>query len=136
MAKAKPEEILNLTIARTNSSGQTENLQISYKPPILEKNLAFYSRLVAGFLYAYILPTLCVLLGFYVAFVRPKDFLAWMLLFMLLGFSSIGWKPARDTLVGFTTAFFSALGFVNVLFALYFPEGGLSTKDFRGQNGF
>ncbi len=124
VAKAKPGEILSLTMARTNSAGQTENVQISYQPPTLEKNLTFYSRLVAGFLYAYILPTLCVLLGFYVAFVRPKDFLAWMLLFMLLGFSSIGLESyARNTFIGFfNSLFFGCWALSMFLFALYFPE--------------
>jgi len=124
VAKAKPGEVLNLTMARKNADGQTENVQISYQPPPLERNLAFYSRLVAGFLYAYILPTLCVLLGFYVAFVRPNDFLAWLLLFMLLGFSSLGLEShARNTLVGFyNSLFYGSWALSMFLFALYFPE--------------
>jgi len=124
LAKAKPGDVLNLKIARTNSDGQTEHLQINYQPPTVEKNLNYYSRLVAGFLYTYILPTLCVLLGFYVALVRPKDFLAWLLLFMLLGFSSIGLENhARNAFVGFyNSLFYSCWALSMFLFALYFPE--------------
>jgi len=124
IAKVKPEENLNLTVARTNAGGQTENFQISYKPQELERDLNYYSRLVAGFLYAYVLPTLCVLLGFYVAFVRPRDFLAWLLLVMLLGFSSIALEGyARNTLVGFyNSLFYSCWALSMFLFALYFPE--------------
>ncbi|MDQ3042294.1 MAG: SpoIIE family protein phosphatase, partial [Acidobacteriota bacterium] len=124
VAKINPDEDLNLAVARTNSDGQTENLQISYKPAKLDKNLNYYSRLVAGFLYAYILPTLCILLGFYVAFVRPKDFLAWLLLFMLLGFSAIGLEGyARNSFVGvYNNTFYNTWALSMFLFALYFPE--------------
>ena len=138
VAKVKPGEILNLTFARTNSAGQTENVQISYQPPTLEKDFAFFSRLVAGFLYAYVLPTLCILLGFYVALVRPKDFLAWMLLFMLLGFSSIGLEShMRNTLVGFyNSIFFGSWALSMFLFALYFPERWNFDRRFPWANGF
>ena len=133
IAKVKPEENLNLTVARTNAGGQTENFQISYKPQELERDLNYYSRLVAGFLYAYVLPTLCVLLGFYVAFVRPRDFLAWLLLFMLLGFSSIALEGyARNTLVGFyNSLFYSCWALSMFLFALYFPERWNFDRRFR-----
>lgn len=124
IAKAKPDENMNLTVARTNSDGQIANLEISFKPPKIEKDVNFYSRIVAGFLFAYALPTLCILLGFYVVLVRPKDFLAWFLLFMLLGFSAIGLEGyARKTVVGFyNSTFYSSWALSMFLFALYFPE--------------
>lgn len=124
IAKANPDENMNLTVARTNANGQIENLEISFKPAKIEKDISFYSRLVAGFLFAYVLPTFCILLGFYVVLVRPKDFLAWFLLFVLLGFSAIGLEGyARNTLVGFyNSTFYSSWALSMFLFALYFPE--------------
>ncbi|MDQ3710819.1 MAG: SpoIIE family protein phosphatase [Acidobacteriota bacterium] len=115
---------MNLTVARANADGQIENLEISFKPPKIEKDINFYSRLVAGFLFAYALPTMCILLGFYVVLVRPKDFLAWFLLFVLLGFSALGLEGyARNTLVGFyNSIFYSSWALSMFLFALYFPE--------------
>ncbi len=124
IAKANPDANMNLTVARTNSDGQTENLEISFKPEKIERDISFYSRLVAGFLFAYALPTLCILLGFYVVLVRPKDFLAWFLLFVLLGFSAIGLEGyAGNTLVGFyNNTFYSSWALSMFLFAVYFPE--------------
>lgn len=96
IARANPDENMNLTVARTNAGGQIENLEINFKPSKIERDISFYSRLVAGFLFAYAMPTLCILLGFYVVLVRPRDFLAWFLLLMLLGFRPSGWKATRE----------------------------------------
>lgn len=124
IAKIKPEENLSLTVARTNADGQTENVQISYQPERINKDLNYYSRIVAGFLISYFLPTLCILLGFYVVAVRPRDFLAWLLLFMLLGFSALGIEGyPRNTIIGFyNSLFYSCWALSMFLFALYFPE--------------
>ena len=124
LAKTNPDEPINLTVARTGSDGQIENLEVSFKLPKVERDISFYSRHVAGFLFSYVLPTLCVLLGFYVVLVRPRDFLAWFLLFVLLGFSTIGIEGySRNSLGGFyKSVFFNCWSLSMFLFALYFPE--------------
>ncbi len=124
IAKADPNANMILTVARTDADGQTENLEISFKPAKIERDVSFYSRLVAAFLFAYGMPTFCILLGFYVVLVRPKVFLAWLLLFVLLGFSAVGLKGyARNTLVEFyNSIFFSGWALSIFLFALYFLE--------------
>lgn len=76
-----------------------------------------------------VLPWLCVLLGFWVAALRPQDGRAWLLLGLMLSFAGFfnptaeAWEPSlRD----FGTAYHSIVGDCLAiwlfLFGLYFPE--------------
>ena len=80
--------------------------------------------IVVNFVFAYVLPTFCILLGFWVLLVRPRDVLAWILLFVLLGLSSLSlevyWNVA--TLLGaFQRIFFSCWALAMLLFGIYLP---------------
>ncbi len=77
-----------------------------------------------------ITPTFCLLLGFFVAGLRPRDPLAWVLLGLMLSFSQVllkidqtawtGWT--RDVMVVYQTFFQRAWGLWMLLFGIYFPE--------------
>lgn len=75
-------------------------------------------------------PTFCLLLGFFVAGLRPRDPLAWLLLGLMLSFGqvllgsdSLEWKGwARNVMVAYQTFFQSAWGIWMLLFGIYFPE--------------
>ena len=76
-----------------------------------------------------VMPVFCLLLGFWVAAVRPRDPLAWLLLALMLGFpASINpfaesWGPGlRDFGMIFHTLFGGLLVFWMLLFGIYFPE--------------
>ena len=76
-----------------------------------------------------VMPVFCLLLGFWVAAVRPRDPLAWLLLALMLGFpASINpfaesWGPGlRDFGIIFHTLFGGLLVFWMLLFGIYFPE--------------
>jgi phosphoserine phosphatase RsbU/P len=76
-----------------------------------------------------VMPALCLLLGFWVAAVRPRDPLAWLLLALMLGFPAIfqpfaeSWGPSvRDFGVIFHVLFGRLLVFWMLLFGIYFPE--------------
>ncbi|MBA4121851.1 MAG: SpoIIE family protein phosphatase [Acidobacteria bacterium] len=124
LTKLRPNEPMTLAVGRKTADGQTENHQIVITTKRLEKDFNFYSRLVVGFLFAYVLPTFCILLGFWVVFVRPQDALAWLLLFLLLGLSQMGLEGyGRATTVGFYSAiFFNSWALAMFLFGIYFPE--------------
>jgi sigma-B regulation protein RsbU (phosphoserine phosphatase) len=75
-------------------------------------------------------PTFCLLLGFFVVTLRPRDPLAWLLLGLMLSFGQVilgsdalEWKGwVRDLMVGYQTFFQSAWGLWMLLFGIYFPE--------------
>src|SRR5205823_13688692 len=76
------------------------------------------------FLFLLCLPALSFLLGFYVAFLRPRDPLAWILLFVLLGIGSIAIEGSQEgTLVRtFQEVALNFVGISMLLFGIYFPE--------------
>lgn len=112
------------TVARKTETGAVEELDVNIRLTRVERDLNFYLLIVVGFLYSYVLPTLCILLGFWVVLVRPRDYLAWLLLFLLLGVSSIGLEGyANGTLVRtYTNIFFTTWSLAMFLFGVYFPE--------------
>ena len=77
--------------------------------------------LVTAMLYL-MMPWLCLALGFWVAFVRVQDRVAWMLLGVLLGFSQLfpgvvgGWGAVYHALANTTWPVWM------LLFGIYFPE--------------
>jgi sigma-B regulation protein RsbU (phosphoserine phosphatase) len=76
-----------------------------------------------------VVPSFCILLGFWVTAVRPRDPSAWCLLLIMLFFSvfySAGvesWGPVvRDVAEGYRVAVGNAWPIFMLLFGLYFPE--------------
>ncbi|HEX5733739.1 MAG TPA: SpoIIE family protein phosphatase [Blastocatellia bacterium] len=75
-------------------------------------------------------PVICILLGFGVTLLRPRDPLAWLLLGLMLSFAQIipgidytawrGW--ARELMVGYKSFFQSAWPLWMVLVGIYFSE--------------
>jgi sigma-B regulation protein RsbU (phosphoserine phosphatase) len=88
------------------------------------------SNIVAvEFIGGVVVPAFCILLGFWVSAVRPRDRLAWLLLVFLLGFTSFFnpflefWGPIwRDVGAVYDSAFNNTWGIWLLLFAIYFPE--------------
>ncbi len=81
------------------------------------------------FIGALIMPVFCLLLGFWVAAVRPRDRLAWLLLAFLLGFTTFfnpfleSWGAvARDLGAIYQAALNKTWGIWLLLFAINFPE--------------
>lgn len=115
---------INLTMQRKTTDGQTETKEFTVPLVKIDKNISYYAKLVVSFIYTYFVPTFCIMVGFWVVFVRVNDFLAWLLLLLMLGFSCIGLEGYMSgTLVGtYTTIFFSCWALSMFLFGLYFPE--------------
>jgi sigma-B regulation protein RsbU (phosphoserine phosphatase) len=80
-------------------------------------------------------PTFCLLLGFGVAAIRPRDPLAWLLLALMLSFAQMStgsdlllnillqWPPILRTAAIFYHTFFGATWSIWILlFGIYFPE--------------
>lgn len=123
-AEAKKGRQLAMTVERQSTAGGTETRSVFITPVKIETDLNFYLRLIVGFIFSFILPTFCILLGFYVVIVRPRDYLAWLLLFVLFGVSSIGLEghSSRTVIGAFRQIFGSSWALSMLLFGIYFPE--------------
>ena len=116
---------MDLTV-RT-SSGQVKTVLVT-----LPYGTARFSKigLVAMLILLYlVMPAFCILLGFWVAFVRPRDSLAWLLLALMLSFSQLievhpeTWGPlVRDLAQLYHSALQGTWPIWMFLFGLYFPE--------------
>lgn len=93
LGKARVGEKVVYTIERRAENGEivTRSFAVAGQP----LNMTFV-QIFSGFsitlLFLLLLPALSFLLGFYVAFVRPRDALAWVLLMLLLSVGSLLWK--------------------------------------------
>ena len=119
-----PGETIRYTVRRDDGSGPT---QIDI--PVEGVRLTMTFRQAATdfaitFLFLLCLPAISFVLGFYVAFIRPRDPLAWLLLFLLIGIGSIAIEGrAEGTLVRtFQETAMNFLGVWMLLFGIYFPE--------------
>jgi sigma-B regulation protein RsbU (phosphoserine phosphatase) len=122
---AKPGDALNVQFLRP---GETAPRSATIQ---LEQATAPRISLPAASLLALklVVPTFCILLGFWVTAVRPRDPSAWCLYFILLFFSvfySAGvesWGPVvRDVAEGYRVAVDTAWPIFMLLFGVFFPE--------------
>jgi sigma-B regulation protein RsbU (phosphoserine phosphatase) len=122
---ANPGDTLNVEILRPGETGPrsaTIPLALSTAPPI---SLAVASLLAMKL----VVPTFCILLGFWVVAVRPRDPSAWCLFLILLFFNAFysagteSWGPVvRDVAEGYRYAVNNTWPIFMLLFGLYFPE--------------
>jgi phosphoserine phosphatase RsbU/P len=116
--------------------------QRSVPIPVIATQVAVW-ELASELMLYFVLPTVSLLLGFWVAFVRPRDSLAWLLLALMMAFPNLfesykiagwerGWREAA-------TVYHSLLGLgfpiLMYLFGRFFPEpfpaGGRYAKTWR-----
>ncbi len=100
--------------------------------PDSDKPLTAREWTLEAFLY-YLTPWFCILLGFTVAFLRPDDMLAWLLLLLMVSFSGVagsgvvstaaGWGPIMRTPAVFVQSLSTgSWGVWMMLFGQYFPD--------------
>ena len=124
-------ETIRFTIERRSGAGKTEQKEIPVVLNRVERNAEYYGRVIVGIMFATLLPAFCLLLGFWVVFIRPKDFQAWLLLFLLLGLGSIGLEGDTNIWVKtFRNVFSSQWSLSMFLFGIYFPERWVVDKKF------
>lgn len=126
-AAARPGDSLSVVVSREGSAEEL-NLSIPVTGPS-EDTASVTEWLLTGVLYV-ALPNFCLLLGFWVAVLRPRDHLAWILLGLMLSFGELGsgfdpvaWPgPMRYVAAAYYTFFESAWPIWMLLFGIYFPE--------------
>jgi sigma-B regulation protein RsbU (phosphoserine phosphatase) len=134
-------------VART-ATGDT--MQVTVRTPsepaprvarvIIQPHRLFLSSagLVMVVMLKIVLPVFCILLGFWVAAVRPRDPSAWLLVPVLLFLSTLynagieSWGPGiRDLATIYRFSIVSAWPLFMFLFGLYFPERSPQREDPR-----
>jgi sigma-B regulation protein RsbU (phosphoserine phosphatase) len=122
LAKAEPGEQVELTV---NSASGVQTVVLP-----ATKVTSPWGRIVYDFLLNVVMPIFCVLLGSWVVLVRPRDMLAWLLLFLLVCFSQIlsaskieSWGPGwREIAMAWHTGLVLAWPISMFLFGFFFPE--------------
>ncbi|MGC2236800.1 MAG: SpoIIE family protein phosphatase [Pyrinomonadaceae bacterium] len=125
LVKTRAGEPINLTIERRNDAGETTRQLITVSAVRNEVSLGErISTFSITLIFHILLPLLCILLGFYVAFIRPRDAQAWILLFLLLGIGAIGMETGRDgsLIKVYQETTINFVGITMLLFGVYFPE--------------
>ena len=119
----QPDRRVNMVLVRNSPSGD-EKYAVALETRAAERDFSFYAGIVTSFLYSYALPTISILLAFWVLLIRPTDPLAWSLVLVLLGMSSVSFEgyPDRSFVGIYRNIFFSSWALGMLLFGLYFPE--------------
>ena len=124
--RAKAGVPLNVTmVAKDAAMGEQRTIDLPVTSSPLN-SWSNFSDLVVEFL----LPGLSLLLGFWVAFRRPRDPMAWLLLALMMSFPNIlkafiveGWPPGwREAGVLYETTLEAMFPIVIYLFGRFFPE--------------
>ena len=124
IAKSKPGEALEVTVRTPDSSaGRTRMVNLTSPQSTVDWTM------LAVIMIKGVLPTFCIPLAFGVAFVRPRDISAWLLIGVLLGLSNLftagteSWGPwVRDMADFYRTSCNVAWPLCMMFFGLYFPE--------------
>ena len=120
-----PGDTLGITVQRkANGRSQTLNVPVLMHP---YQSGAF--SWVTVLCVAALLPLSCLIVGFYIAFARPRDPLAWITMAMLASFGQLAgsgiswsiWSPWREMLLVYHAILANSWPLWMVLFALYFP---------------
>lgn len=113
------------TVSRKGEDGQATAVDIAVES--LPINMSFRQTandLAILFLFLLCLPALSFVLGFYVAFMRTRDPMAWVLMLLLLGIGSIALEdgPEGTFVRAFQETALNLVGIWMILFGVYFPE--------------
>jgi sigma-B regulation protein RsbU (phosphoserine phosphatase) len=129
VAGAGTRGTLHVVVARKPPSGIEEEIASTIAlRSVAEGEGALAFRALIGVV-GLLMPWVCVLVGFWVAFVRPRDPVAWLVLFTLLGFQVAAWQQPwfdkwpdllRVPAAAYRAAFDGAWPLFFPLFGVYF----------------
>ncbi len=125
-AERKPGVPMEVTIAPKN--GQDGDQRTIALPVTAARQNVWDS--LSSFVIHVLLPAVSLLLGFWVAFRRPRDPMAWLLLGLMLSFPHVlqsfvvhGWPPGwREAGVFYETVLSALFPIIIFLFGRFFPE--------------
>ncbi len=122
---SRPSETLTVSVERT-VQGQAKTLAV---PVTLHQTSSTWMKTLLAGVLAVFLPLSCLLVGFYIAFARPRDPVAWITMAMLASFgqvvgSGVSWfigSPWKELLFIYHAVLSNSWPLWLLLFALYFP---------------
>jgi phosphoserine phosphatase RsbU/P len=127
LLRALDRHYAQLRITVRKPSGQVRTVMVQL--PRSESQFTGIGIRAVLFLIYLVMPVFCILLGFWVAFARPRDSLAWLLLALMLSFSQLievhpeTWGIViRDLAQTYHVALAATWPIWMFLFGLYFPE--------------
>jgi sigma-B regulation protein RsbU (phosphoserine phosphatase) len=130
LARPHPDGLLTVTVRTPVATGSS--VERTLRVPLTNVRQAgegARATIVFRLIVYFLMPWFCVILGFWVAAVRPRDRLAWLLLGLMLGFSQLlgvstgAWGPGiRDIARVYHLAAGNFWSLAMLLFGLYFPE--------------
>lgn len=131
IANARPGDTLTVAVMHPETEGatareETVNVKLA---PLMASARGLGNWLFQAILHL-VMPAFCLLLGFWVAALRPRDLLAWLLLFLMMSFAVFlprvnlaGWDGwLRVFGIAYFTFFFTTWPVWMMLFGIYFPE--------------
>jgi phosphoserine phosphatase RsbU/P len=125
IGEAKPGDILTATVQTPGAASQ-RSVSIRLERPRTPSSAWGAVTLV---MIKFVMPVLCIVLGFWVVAVRPRDPAAWLLFFTLQFFSTYysagveSWGPGiRDLAEAYQTGVSATWPLLMLLFGVYFPE--------------
>jgi sigma-B regulation protein RsbU (phosphoserine phosphatase) len=130
LVDARPGDPVTVRIEHAEAEAANREETFTLQFPASTEELTGISNWLFFIVLILVMPIFCLLLGFWVAAIRPRDPLAWILLALMLGFGFFipGIDPytfkgvARDVVVGYFTFFETAWPLWMLLFGIYFPE--------------
>ena len=119
-------DTLRVTVLRPLANGQTQTIQIPVQLHNVKSRTLGWTMAIG---LNVVLPVSCLLVGFFVVFMRPRDPLAWLTMATLASFGQLVgfreawaiWYPWRDILLVYNTVLSDTWAVWLVLFGLYFP---------------
>ena len=127
MAERRAGEVLNVTVREPREGSPERTIAIRLVP---ESTPAAGTLVwIRDIAMRIVLPVFCLLLGFWVAFVRPHDPLAWLLLALMLGFANFnadtpyhwhGWQRLAG--IAWVELWRGIWPIAMLLFGIYFPD--------------
>ncbi|HWT02657.1 MAG TPA: SpoIIE family protein phosphatase [Pyrinomonadaceae bacterium] len=131
VADARPGDTMTVTLAHPEAEGGAAREEtVAFRlAPLMAEGRSLGNWLFQAIMYL-VMPAFCLLLGFWVAALRPRDLLAWLLLFLMMSFSVFlprvnvaGWEGWLRVLgLTYFTFFFTTWPVWMMLFGVYFPE--------------
>ncbi len=129
MNKARPGDSLRVTVQPNDTSDPAAQKTVSVPLARAAPQNAISIAQILNLLLLVIMPWFCLLLGFGLAAIRPRDIRAWLLLALMLGFAGFFdpgvefWGPwLRDYGAVYHALVSDCLPIWLLLFGIYFPE--------------
>lgn len=129
LRNAKPGDKTSFIIERTTPQQSVPQQQtVEIKLEKFQRPEQKITDMILSVVFGLLTPVFCFLLGFWVAFLRPRDPLAWLLLALMLSFGTIGMESQtlstgalQYLFVAYKALFNSTWGLWMMLFGIYFP---------------